>query len=84
MDYMSIINEVAIRHGASPEEVRAGIEDAIGQAFQRRNPANRRVWAEIAPDGVQPAPEDVVFRLAVSLLLSEGPGDICGQEGGVG
>ena len=71
MNYRSIINEVAMRNGVSPEEVRAEMENAIGLAFQNQGRERQGVWAELAPDGVQPAPEDVIFRLAAMVMLGE-------------
>ena len=71
MDYRSIINEVAARNGVSPEEVRAEMEGAIGQAFQNRGRQKHSLWAELAPDGIQPAPEEVIFRLAALVMLGE-------------
>ena len=59
-----IIREIAKRHGVSPEEVRAEMEQAIGQAFATQDPKARKLWGEVAPDGTQPTPEEFIFRVA--------------------
>ena len=59
-----VIREIAKRHGVSPEEVRAEMEQAIGQAFATQGSKARRLWGEIAPDGTQPTPEEFISRVA--------------------
>lgn len=59
-----VIREIAKRHGVSPEEVRAEMEQAIGQAFAAQAPKARKLWGEVAPDGTQPTPEEFISRVA--------------------
>ena len=66
-----IINEIARRHGVSPEEVRAEMESAIRQGFHSQEAGAREAWAEIAPDGVQPAPEELIFRLSRAISVAK-------------
>ena len=60
-----LIREVARRFGVSPETVRAEMEAAIMEGFQRRayDPAVRKAWAELCPDGARPDVGNVVFQL---------------------
>ena len=66
-----IINEIARRHGVSPEEVRAEMECAIGEGFRSQDARAREAWGEIAPDGVQPTPEELIFRLARAIAAAK-------------
>ena len=59
-----VIKEIAKRHGVSPEEVRAAMEQAIKLAFGNQDPKARKLWEKLAPDGTQPTPEDFILRAA--------------------
>ena len=59
-----VIKEIAKRHGVSPEEVRAEMEQAIKLAFGNQDPKARKLWEKLAPDGTQPTPEEFISRVA--------------------
>ena len=67
MGHCDIITEIAKRHGVSPGEVRADMEDAIEKAFRNPDPKVRKAWKAIAPDGTPPTPENLIFRIAFAL-----------------
>ena len=71
MGYSHIIHEIARRHGVSPEEVCAEMESAIRQGFHSQDTRAREAWAEIAPDGVQPTPEELIFRLSRAISAAK-------------
>lgn len=59
-----IFKKVAESENISVEEVRSEISKVIRLAMQSDSPQAKALWAEIAPDGREPSPEEAVEKLA--------------------
>lgn len=59
----NIFKEIARAENISEEKVKSEISEAIRIAMQSENPEAKAFWAEIAPDGKEPSPEEVIEKI---------------------
>lgn len=69
-----ILNELAERHGVSPESIENDIHIAISMAMGSHNPEAREFWNRISPDGKEPPLELLLYALSVEAIQRLGPG----------
>lgn len=60
----NIFKKVAEAENVSEKEVRSEISEAIRIAMKSKNPKAKAFWSEIAPDGKEPSPEEVIEKIA--------------------
>lgn len=60
----NIFKEIAREENVSEEEVRKEISEVIRLAMQSDEPQAKKFWAEIAPDGKEPSPEEAIEKVA--------------------
>lgn len=59
-----IFKKVAELENVSEEEVKSEISEAIRLAMKSDNQNAKALWNEIAPDGKEPSPEEVIEKIA--------------------
>lgn len=67
----SVINTIAARHRTTPEEVRAGIEEAIQTGMNHPDPKVRDLWKSMSSESDRPSADDaVLFLSSLAALLA--------------
>lgn len=60
-----IFKKVAELENISEEEVKSEISEVIRLAMQSDSPQAKVLWSEIAPDGKEPSPEEVIEKMVL-------------------
>lgn len=79
-DFDSILKTIADQHSTTPEEVKAGICEAITAGMKNSDPAKCNLWRSMGNGAEVPEPEDAVLFLSaltairtLGLLAQSGP-----------
>lgn len=65
-----ILSSIAASHGVTPEEVQADLEAAIAAGMESDDPAVKREWAAMSPNGETPT-VDMVLAYILGRCLAE-------------
>lgn len=66
-----LLEEVAKEYGKTPEEIRAGIEEAIDAAWNNPDPEVHAIWKEMSPRGERPSVEEALLYLSALVATEE-------------
>ena len=64
------IQDTAAHFGETPEQVRAGMQEAIAAAWASDDPAAKALQAELFPDGC-PSPEEFIVKISSYVKRTE-------------
>ena len=70
-----IILSIANSHGVTPEEVEADIEAAIREGRESDDPAVKRVWDAVSPEGQTPTVDMVLAYIlgrCIAKMMTDG------------
>ena len=68
MDFNEIIRQIAIKNHVAPEEVYAGMQEAIRIGFMNEDPKVKKEWEKIPFKGSCPTPEEMIPALVCKLI----------------
>ena len=66
-----LLREVAKEYGKTPEEIRAGIEEAIDAAWNNPDPEVHAIWKAMSPRGECPTVEEAILYLTAMVATME-------------
>ena len=66
-----LLKEVAKEYGKTPEEIRAGIEEAINAAWNNPDPEVHAIWMAMSPRGECPTVEEAILYLTAMVATEK-------------
>lgn len=72
-DFDSILKTIADQHSTTPEEVKAGICEAITAGMKNSDPAKCNLWRSMGSGAEVPEPEDAVLFLGADSHKNSWP-----------
>lgn len=71
-DFQSILEQIALEHGTTPDDVRQEMQLAIDTAFENPSEEEKSIQNMMPFQGTHPTPEELVLHIAM-LLQNDNP-----------